>query len=57
MNINTLVYYLSYLGLNLPITEESSPIILFAFYILILSILALFCIWYIILYLCFFIFE
>jgi hypothetical protein len=41
MNIDTLVYYLSLLGLNFPITEESSPIILFAFIIFILSILAL----------------
>jgi len=52
MNLNVLLDYLNLLGLNLSINEESSPIVLFSLSILILSLVSLFCILNIVLYLC-----
>jgi len=56
MNLNVLLEFLNSLGLNLSlnINEESSPIILFALSILVLSLISLLCILNIILYLCIF---
>lgn len=54
MNLNILLEFLNSLGLNLSlnINAESSPIILFALSILVLSLISLLCILNIILYLC-----
>jgi len=52
MNLSILVEFLNSLGFNLSVNEESSPIILFSLSILVLSLIALFCILNIMLYLC-----
>lgn len=46
--MNQLLSFLSRLGINLNISEDSSPVVLFAFSILVLSLIALMCIFTII---------
>jgi len=50
--MNELINLLKNIGIHINISESSSPIMLFAFSILVLSLISLFCVLNIILYLC-----